>query len=85
MSQILRFPDMNLRRTSKGRGALDEKAAGTKGATVIELPSWPVPVMTGDEWNQFIRLLTPDERQAFMADVWRLISHHCRHISGDRE
>jgi hypothetical protein len=31
----------------------------------------PQPWMaTGDQWNEFIRLLTPDEQPAFMADVW---------------
>jgi hypothetical protein len=30
--------------------------------------------MTGDQWRQFIRLLTPDEQQASMAGVWKLIN-----------
>jgi len=39
--------------------------------------------MTGDQWNEFIRLLTPEEQQAFMADVWKLINLCCRRIGGD--
>jgi hypothetical protein len=31
---------------------------------------------------EFIRLLTPEERQAFMADVWKLINLYCRRIGG---
>jgi hypothetical protein len=39
--------------------------------------------MTGDQWNEFIRLLTPEEQQAFMADVWKLINLYCRRIGGN--
>jgi len=39
--------------------------------------------MTGDHWNEFIRLLTPEERQMLMADVWKLINLYCRRIGGD--
>jgi len=39
--------------------------------------------MTGDQWNEFIRLLTPEEQRAFMADVWKLINLYCRRIGGD--
>jgi hypothetical protein len=37
----------------------------------------------GDQWNEFIRLLTPDERQAFMVDVWKIINLYCRRIAGE--
>jgi len=55
----------------------------TTAETVTKTPSPHVPVMTGDQWNEFIRLLTPDEQQAFMADVWKLINRYCRSIGGD--
>jgi len=47
------------------------------------MPSPRVPVMTGDQWREFIRLLTPDEQQAFMTDVWNLIEGYCHRIGGD--
>ena len=75
MSQILKFPDIVSRRTPKD-GTLKEAVAGTEA----KVPS--LPVMTGDQWNEFIRLLTPEEQQAFMADVWKLINLHCRRIGG---
>jgi hypothetical protein len=78
MGQILKFPDRVSRRIPD-RGTPKATAAGT----VTEMPSRHVPVMTGDQWNEFIRLLTPDERQAFMADVWKLINCHCRRIGSD--
>jgi hypothetical protein len=78
MSQILKFPD-SLSQRMPNNGTPKE----TTAETVTKTPSPHVPVMTGDEWNEFIRLLTPDEQQAFMADVWKLINRYCRSIGGD--
>jgi hypothetical protein len=76
MGQILKFPNGASRR-SKNRTF--EKVAGT----VTEMPSRHVPVMTGNQWDEFIRLLTPDEQQAFMSDLWKLVSRHCYRIGGE--
>jgi hypothetical protein len=46
------------------------------------MPSRRIPVMTGDQWNEFMRLLTPDEQQAFMADVFEVMTQHLRRIGG---
>jgi hypothetical protein len=78
MSQILKFPD-SLSQRMPNDGTPKEATA----ETVTKTPSLNVPVMTGDQWNEFIRLLTPDEQQAFMADVWELINRYCRSIGGD--
>jgi hypothetical protein len=75
MSQILKFSGNVSRRTPED-GTLEEAVAGTEA----KMPS--LPIMTGDQWNEFIRLLTPEERQAFMADVWKLINLYCRRIGG---
>ena len=75
MSQILKFPDRISRRTTKD-GTPEEAIAGAE-AKFLSLP-----VMTGDQWNEFIRLLTPEEQRAFMADVWKLINLYCRRIGG---
>jgi hypothetical protein len=77
MSRILKFPDSLSQRMLIGT----PKEATAE--TVTKMSSPHVPVMTGDQWNEFIRLLTPDEQQAFMADVWKLINRHCRSIGGD--
>jgi hypothetical protein len=77
MSQILKFPDSVRRRSNYGTS--DAAASGT----VTKMASSHVPVLTGDEWREFIRLLTPDEQQAFMADVWKLINLYCQRIGGD--
>jgi hypothetical protein len=77
MSQILKFPDGVSRRTPKV-GTPKKAAAGT----VTKMSSRYVPVLTGDQWNEFIRLLTPDEQQAFLDDVWKLIDRYCQRIGG---
>ena len=70
MSQILKFPDSFSRRTPKD-GTPQESITGTEA----EMPS--LPIMTGDQWSEFIRLLTP-RGATFMADVWKLINLCCR-------
>jgi hypothetical protein len=81
MSEILKFPDSVRRRSNDGATKL--AASEKKDRTVTKMPSRHVPVMTGDQWNEFIRLLTPDEQQAFMADVWKLINRYCQRIGGE--
>ena len=78
MSQILKFPD-NLSQRMPNDGMPKEATA----ETVTKMSSPHVPVMTGDQWYEFIRLLMPEERQVFMADVWKLINCYCRSIGGD--
>jgi hypothetical protein len=44
------------------------------------MPSRHLHVLTGKQWDEFIRLLTPGEKQAFMADVFKVITEHLRRI-----
>jgi hypothetical protein len=81
MGEVLKFPDGVRRRSNDG--ASEAAASGKKDRTVTKMPSLRVPVMTGDQWREFIRLLTPDEQQAFMADVWKLINRYCERIGGE--
>jgi hypothetical protein len=76
MGQILKFPDSVSRRAPK-------LGMPATAATVTRLPSRHVPVMTGDQWNEFIRLLMPDEQLAFMADVWKVVAQHVWRIAGE--
>jgi DNA-directed RNA polymerase subunit N (RpoN/RPB10) len=39
--------------------------------------------MTGEQWSEFIRLLTPGEQQAFMLDVYKIINRYCLRIGGE--
>jgi hypothetical protein len=73
VSEILKFPDNALRMSKNNRS----EGGATKGRTVAKMPSRPVPVMTGVQWSEFIRLLRPDQQQAFMADVWKLVNRYC--------
>jgi hypothetical protein len=70
MGQILKFPD-SVRRRSNDR--TPEEAA----------PRRHIPVITGDQWNEFIRRLTPDEQQAFMADLFKVVAWHLERINDD--
>ena len=81
MGEVLKFPDGVRRRSNDG--ASEAAASGKKDRTVTKMPSPRVPVMTGDQWREFIRLLTPDEQQAFMTDVCNLIEGYCHRIGGD--
>ena len=76
------FPDIVSRRMPND-GTPKEAIAETKDGTIARMPRRHVLVMTGDQWSEFIRLLTPDEQQAFMGDVWKLINCHCMRIGGD--
>lgn len=59
MSQILKFP-VSVRRPSND-GSLEKAASRKKDRRVTKMRSRHVPVMTGDQWREFIRPLTPDD------------------------
>jgi hypothetical protein len=80
VSEILNFPT-SVSRMSKQ--TMPEKRAAKASGTIIRMPSGPVPVMTGEQWSEFIRLLTPDEQQAFMLDVYKIINRYCLRIGGE--
>ena len=80
MSQILKFPDIV---SCRSRDRAPKRAAlRTRDGAKTEMASRRVPVMTGDQWNEIMRLLTPDEQQAFMADVYKVITQHLQRIGG---
>ena len=39
-------------------------------------------MITGDQWNEFIRLMMPAEQLAFMADVWKVMAQHLWRMGG---
>jgi hypothetical protein len=57
-------------------------AASKEAVAGTEAKGPSLSVMTGDQWNEFIRLLTADEQQAFLDDVWKLIDRYCQRIGG---
>jgi hypothetical protein len=78
VSEILNFPTSVLRMSAKRA-----RAAKATCGTITRMPSGPLPVMTGEQWSEFIRLLTPDEQQAFMLDVYKIINRYCLRIGGE--
>jgi transcriptional regulator with XRE-family HTH domain len=41
-------------------------------------PKRVMRVITGDDWDKFVRIVGPDLQQAFMVDAWRLINRYWR-------
>ena len=80
MSEILKFPTSVLRMSKQ---TMAEKRVAKARVTVARMPNGPIPVMTGEQWSEFIRLLTPDEQQAFMLDVYKVINRYCLRIGSD--
>ena len=76
MGQILKFPDSGSRQSSV-------RAPRSEARMVTETLSPHLHVLTGKQWGEFIRFLTPDEQQAFMADVFELMTEHLERIAGD--
>jgi hypothetical protein len=76
-----RNPQFSVSRMSKQ--TMPEKRAAKAPGMVTWMPSGPVPVITGEQWSEFIRLLTPDEQQAFMLDIYKIINRYCQRIGGE--
>ena len=76
MGQILKFPDSGSRQSSV-------RAPRSEARMVTKTPSPHLHVLTGKQWDEFIRFLTPRERQAFMADVFKIMTEHLERIGGD--
>ena len=76
MCQILKFPDSGSRQSSV-------RAPRSEARMITETPSRHLHVLTGKQWDEFIRFLTPRERQAFMADVFKIMTEHLERIGGE--
>ena len=50
---------------------------------ITETPSRHLHVLTGKQWDESIRFLTPRERQAFMADVFKIMTERLERIGAD--
>jgi hypothetical protein len=37
-------------------------------------------VLTGERWEEIIACFEPEQQQAFMADVWKLLNRHFRKL-----
>jgi hypothetical protein len=80
VSEILNFPTSVLRMSKQ---TVHEKRAAKASGTITRMLSGPVPVMTGEQWSEFIRLLTPDEQQTFMLDVYKIINRYCQALGDE--
>jgi hypothetical protein len=87
-SNVVKFPYSVSRlihsrkpRRSKN-GTAEERAAKAAGAAVNEPPrrTSQVRLLTGEKWEEITACFTPEQQQAFMADVWRLLNRHFRKL-----
>jgi hypothetical protein len=39
-----------------------------------------VRVLTGERWEKMIACFEPEQQQAFMADVWKVVNRHFRKL-----
>jgi hypothetical protein len=63
-------------------GTAEERAAKDAGIVVNE-PSRrtrQVRVLKGAEWEELIACFTAEEKQALMADVWKVLNRHFRKL-----
>ena len=63
-------------------GTPEERAAKAAGIVVIKPPrrTRQVKVLAGERWDEIVACFTPDEQQAFMADVWKVLDRHLRKL-----
>lgn len=63
-------------------GTPEERIAKAAGAVANEPPrrTRQVRVLTGEKWEEIIACFTPEQQQAFMADVWDLLNRHFRKL-----
>jgi hypothetical protein len=87
-SNVVKFPFTASRRAFARKprwsknGTPEERDAKAAGAVANEPPrrTGQVRVLTGERWEEMIVCFTPEQQQAFMADVWKVINRHFRKL-----
>jgi hypothetical protein len=70
-SNVVKFPCSVSRLVHSRKPRRSKKAAG---AALNEPPrrTGQVRLLTGEKWEEITACFTPEQQQAFMADVWKL-------------
>jgi hypothetical protein len=87
-SNLVKFPYNASRRLYSRRprksinGTPEERAAKAAGAVANEAPAQTrqVRAITGEKWEEFLLIFTPEQQQAIMADAWKLLNRHFRKL-----
>jgi hypothetical protein len=69
MSNVVKFPF-----------SVSRKAHARKPRAPLKMRDRKVRVLTGERWGEIIACFEPEEQQAFMADVWKLLNRHLRKL-----
>jgi hypothetical protein len=90
MSIVVKFPysvsrRVHSRKQRKSKNGAPEERAAKAAAGVKDKPVKPPRrMMTGVDFDEFVRLLDePERQQAFMIDAWRLVNRHFRRLARD--
>jgi hypothetical protein len=88
MSSVVKFPYSVSRRVHSkkpraSKNGTPEERAAKAAAGVKEKPVKPPRrMMTGVDFDEFVRLLEdPERQQAFMVDAWKLVNRHFRRLA----
>jgi hypothetical protein len=69
MSNVVKFPV-----------SVSRKAHARKPRAPLQTRARQVRVLTGERWEETIACFEPEQQQAFMADVWKLLNRHFRKL-----
>jgi hypothetical protein len=87
---VVKFPysvsrRVHSRKPRKSINGTPEERAAKQAAGVKMKPVRPTRlprVMTGDDFDEFVRLLEePEAQQAFNVDAWKLVNRHFRRLA----
>jgi hypothetical protein len=82
---VVKFPSSvsrHARRSRTSKNGTEVRAAKGAGAVANE-PSRrtrQARVLTGERWEKMIVCFTPEQQQALMVDVWKLLNRHFRKL-----
>jgi len=91
-AEIFKFPHSVSRRAAHSRkprrsrnGTPEERVAkAAAGAPASagqkERRRRPKRVLTGEDWDEFVRIVGPDLQQEFMVEAWKLINRFWRKL-----
>jgi hypothetical protein len=86
---VVKFPYSVSRRAHSRKprksinGTPEERAAKLAAGEKLKPVRPPRRMMTGADFDEFVRLLQPDEQQAqaFNIDAWKLVNRHFRRLA----
>jgi hypothetical protein len=60
--------------------SVSRRAHARKPRAPLQMRVRQVRVLTGERWEEIIACFEPEQQQALMADVWKLLNRHFRRL-----